>query len=632
MRKLILGTAGHIDHGKTSLVRALTGTDTDRLPEEKRRGITIDLGFAALTLPSGVHVGIVDVPGHDAFVRNMLAGATGIDLALLVVAADEGVMPQTREHFAILELLGVRAAVVALTKTDLVEVDWLELVRDDVRELLAHSPLANAPILDVSAKSGSGLDTLVQALDRAASDLTDRTSDDLFRLPIDRVFTIQGTGTVATGTVWSGTLARDDSVVVLPDGRSSRVRGLQAHGQDRPTVVAGERAAIALAGTGRDEVARGQTLVRGTGWRAATMLTVRLRVLRSAPPIRTRQRIRFHLGTAEVLGRIALLESTSVEPGQDTWAQLRLEQAVVARARDRFVIRAYSPVMTIAGGTIVEPYAPKRRRIDAATAATLEAVRSAGPEDALAGLLSTAGWSGIEQESVAVLLGRTPDEVAAALAALHDADRATPLGTRIFDHEIVLEAIRLVEGTVDRIHEAHPLRPGGDRDELRRSLPPLAPPDLAETAIARLVANGRLVAVGPALRRAGFTPQLSQDQRDALDHIAAAIAAAGLAPPSTAELPNPLRARADLMDLIRLLEQAGTVLALRHDLFIDRTALDTAIAGLRTRHGESGAALTPAEFRETFGVSRKYLIPLLEYLDRAGITTRHGDARTVNPL
>src|SRR5690606_6716769 len=317
MPHLVLGTAGHIDHGKTALVRALTGVDTDRLAEEKRRGITIDLGFANLRLPDGQELAVVDVPGHEAFIRNMLAGATGIDIVLLVIAADEGVMPQTREHLAIVDLLGVRCGVVAITKVDLVEREWLDLVMEDVRAALADTPFADAPLVPVSARTGEGLDALVAAIADAARATAERDHDDLFRLPIDRVFTIRGTGTVVTGTVWSGRLRVGAAVRVLPQDLHARVRGAQVHGRDAPCVSAGQRAALALAGVERDQLGRGDVIVADEAWAATTRLTALVRVLPASPwPLRTRQRVRFHLGTAEIMGRVRPLDAPEIPPGQ----------------------------------------------------------------------------------------------------------------------------------------------------------------------------------------------------------------------------------------------------------------------------------------------------------------------------
>jgi selenocysteine-specific elongation factor len=630
MRRLILGTAGHIDHGKTALVHALTGTDTDRLPEEKRRGITIDLGFASLTLPSGTELGIVDVPGHEAFVRNMLAGATGIDLALLVVAADEGIMPQTREHLDILELLRVPRLVVALTKMDLVEPEWLELARDEVAETLATGPFAGAPLVPVSAITRSGLDTLVATLEAAAGSAPMRDADDLFRMPIDRVFSMQGTGTVVTGTVWSGSLTRDRTVRILPAGRDARIRGIQVNGQERDAIGPGERAAIALASIPRDATRRGDTLVSGPGWIPASMLTARVRLLPDATPLRTRRRVRFHLGTAEVLARVVVLDGDEIAPGADGLVQFRLEAPVVARARDRFVLRSYSPVCTIAGGAIIEPVARKRRRLPPDVLTNLERIASTDPNQALQAAVDDAAWYGLDATGLAIRLGTTP--AAADLAVEYAAanGRALLAGGRLFDAAIRDTARDLVLATVDRVHRNQPLRAGADRDELRRALPAWTPVELAEVIIADLLRDGVIVAEASTVRRRDYVLRLSADQQAALARIAATFAAAGLAPPHPGDLPPPLPQRADLTPLIRMLEADGTLVPLRPDVYLQRDVLDRAILAVQTRFGGQDN-VTPAMFRDLFGISRKHLLPLLEYLDRMGVTTRDGDVRRVQP-
>jgi selenocysteine-specific elongation factor len=630
MRRLILGTAGHIDHGKTALVHALTGTDTDRLPEEKRRGITIDLGFAHLALPSGAAVAIIDVPGHEAFVRNMLAGATGIDFGLLVIAADEGVMPQTLEHLAILELLGVRSLVVALTKSDLVEADWLGLVTEEVRETIARGPFARAPLVATSATTGQGLDTLVAALDVAAAAISPRDPADFFRMPIDRVFTVQGTGTVVTGTIWSGRARRDQPLRLVPGGRDVRIRALQVHGQVRDEVGPGERAALALAGVPRDATRRGDTLVSGSGWAAASMLTVRLAVLPGSGPVRTRRRVRFHLGTGEVLGRVVVLDGPEIAAGDEGWAQLRLEEPVVARALDRFVLRAYSPVVTIAGGTVIEPQAPKRRRLTPADAAMLASLAEDPVDAVLRTTLTASGWAGVDPTTLAVRLGRPEAAILNAIDQALERGAAVRTGGRLFDASIQGDARSLILGAVERVHRDHPLRPGADRVELRRALPPWSSADLAESAIAGLIADGTLVTTGSALRKVDYVTRLTEDQQGALDEIIAAFASAGLAPPTPAELPPNLGRRPDLGELLRILEADGRLVPLRPDLYVHPPSLAAAVTDLRARLGGRDT-LTPADFRDLFGITRKHLIPLLEHLDRAGVTTRHGDARSVNP-
>ncbi|HEY5864081.1 MAG TPA: selenocysteine-specific translation elongation factor, partial [Candidatus Tectomicrobia bacterium] len=354
MKQIVLGTAGHIDHGKTSLIKALTNIDTDRLKEEKERGITIDLGFAYLQLTKDIQLGIVDVPGHERFVKNMLAGVGGIDLVVLVIAADEGVMPQTREHLAICELLQVREGLVALTKIDMVEPDWLELVQEDTAEFLRGTFLEGKPIVPLSSRTGEGLDTLLETLRSLCAALTPRSTTGPVRLPIDRVFSMRGFGTVVTGTLFSGSLSLEDRVEVLPGHDTARVRGLQVHNQAMPVAVAGQRTAVNLQGLEKSELQRGAVLTTPGRFPVTYMLDVTLRLLAEAPrPLKHRDRVRFHVGTSEIMGRVILLDGDTLQPGQETFAQLHLEEPTVAAAQDRYVLRSYSPVQTVAGGVVL---------------------------------------------------------------------------------------------------------------------------------------------------------------------------------------------------------------------------------------------------------------------------------------
>lgn len=627
MRRLVLGTAGHIDHGKTTLVRALTGIDTTHLPEEKRRGITIDLGFARLPLGNDIEAGVVDVPGHEAFIRNMLAGATGIDLALLVVAADEGVMPQTREHLAILELLGIRAAVVALTKADLVDEEWLALVSDDVRTELAAAGFADAPILPVSGVTGEGVEELRAELAQVASAVLRRPAADLFRLPIDRVFTVKGTGTVVTGTVWSGGLGRDAGVRVLPAGIEARVRGLQVHGQAVARIEAGQRAAVALAGVDRERLARGDVLVTDAAWQSTTLATARLRVLRSAPPLRARQRIRFHLGAAEVLGRVALIEGREIAPGEEAWVQLRLEAPIVARAGDRFVIRSYSPVTTIGGGRIAEVAPARRKRLAPEDARSLGLFLDGAPADAVRALVDGAGWAGFDLARLPVATPCAPEAVRAAVAALEAAGVVTRIGARLFRSADLDHARTVLLDAVDRHHAQRPIEPGIPHEELRRALPPRCPSALADAVLAGLLGDGTLRTVpGGMLARAGFAPALPAEQRAVAEQIVARIASAGLTPPLIGELPPPLRDHPDLRAILRFLERDAQLVPVSADLYIAPGALRDAVAVIR-RQVPADRALTPAEFKEILGISRKYLIPLLEHFDRTNVTVRRAEGR-----
>ena len=631
MISAVMGTAGHIDHGKSALVRALTGVDPDRLPDEKRRGITIDLGFARLPIDDTTSVSIIDVPGHEAFVRNMLAGATGIDFVLLVIAADEGVMPQTREHLAIIELLGIRRGVVALSKVDLAEPEWLDLVQDDVRQLIASTALREAPIVPVSARTGEGLDVLRARIAEAAAAATARNAGDLFRMPVDRVFTVRGTGTVATGTVWSGALARDAQVRVLPAGFSARVRTLQQHGVECAEVVAGSRAAVALAGVERTAFGRGDVIVTGDGWEPAGVLTVELRVLEDAPaPLRLRQRVRVHVGTAEVVGRLALTRD-ALEPGTVDFAQLRLEQPIVARAGDHFVLRSWSPVHTIAGGIVLEPTAGKRKRYpppvrDALGVLARElAVRSgertvADSARVVTATLSLAGHDGLRRASLPIVTGLDPGMADAAVRACEDAD---VVGDRI----VPAHALRTIESSIlDAVadwHRRHPMLDGIERDALRTTL---GEPPLFDAALARLLEQGSVVAAGNAVARPEHSPVLDADAERARNQLAKIYRNAGLEPPDLDELPPELATRPDLALLIRFLERDGTLIRLSATRLIHTAALSEAVAAVRTQL-TIGQELGIAEFKDVLKLTRKHLIPLLEHMDRMGVTRRVGDRR-----
>jgi selenocysteine-specific elongation factor len=616
MRRLVLGTAGHIDHGKTALVRALTGQDTDRLPEEKRRGITIDLGFAHLVLPA-CEYGVVDVPGHESLVRNMLAGASGIDLMLLVIAADEGVMPQTREHLAIMELLAVRAAVVAITKVDMVDPEWLELVCDEVRTELGHYRFAAAPIVPVSAVTGMGLERLRAELGAAAANCPDRTATDLFRLPIDRVFTVRGTGTVVTGTVWSGQVGHDSVLRALPAGIPVRARGLQRHGAPAQRAGAGERIALAVA-VPRAALRRGDTLVDHPAWQPATNLTTHLSVLPDAPPLRRRQRVRVHLGTSEVLARCATFGVEALGPGETAWVQLRLEQPVVARAGDRFVIRSYSPVHTIAGGIVAEPAAYRRKQLDHTTAGLLEAILR-GP-DRVAAAVRLAGREGLPAAALPVVTGLSPITLEQGLSG--DVYAA---GDRLFPAAGISNLRERLLAAVRDYHHAHPLEPGISREELRRAAPD-TPTPLLEQLVAALLAEGHLAGDRAALSISEFQPSPSPEQQRLANALESILQQAGLAAPRLAELPPDLRDHRDLLTLARHLVHERRIIALAHDHFVHPAAVQQAAVKLERAFAEHPRQ-SASNLKEVLGVTRKHLIPLLEYFDRIGLTRRDGDDR-----
>ncbi|HEY7895290.1 MAG TPA: selenocysteine-specific translation elongation factor, partial [Gemmatimonadaceae bacterium] len=611
---MILGTAGHVDHGKTALVKALTGVDTDRLAEEKRRGITIDLGFAPLDLGADGVLGVVDVPGHEAFVRNMLAGATGVDLVLLVIAADEGVMPQTREHLAILDLLGVRGGVIALTKCDLVDDEWLGLVREDVQALVAGTALEGAPMVQTSVISGRGLDVLRDTLARAVRALPSRDAADLFRLPIDRAFSVRGTGTVVTGTVWSGRLERDASVRVLPGGAPARVRNIESHGATVSAAMPGTRSAIALAGVGVSELGRGSVLVADDAWTASPVLLAQVALLPEAPrALGPRTTVRFHLGTVDVGARI-VAAGGALAPGGRKHARVVLDAPIVARAGDRFVLRSASPLATIGGGVVADP-APAQRRprpwtSDAAT-----------PAHRLAEVLHHAGPLGVAIASLPVRVGAHPAHLAQLLAAAPDARQ---VGDVLYAGAVVgaLEARFLT--LVNEHHAAFPLDPGAPLQSVRART--TANPGLADLIVETLVRGQRVQVTGGLVMRHGWSPTLDQRARTTLDGIARALDQADREPPSVDELEQQFGS--DAIAVLKMLERQGRAVQVAPDRYYAAQALDRMEAQLRSAMAD-GREKSPSDLRDVLGVSRKYLIPLLEYADRTGLTVRRASGRVI---
>jgi len=618
-RTFVIGTAGHIDHGKTALVKALTGVDTDRWEEEKRRGITIDLGFAPLPLGGDLHASVVDVPGHEGFVKNMLAGATGIDVALLVIAADEGIMPQTEEHLAIVELLGVRRGVPVLTKRDLVDAEWLGLVRADVAKRLKSSRVRWEDPIAVSALTGDGLNDLRAALVRVAADLAERPAADLFRLPIDRVFAVAGAGTVVTGSTWSGTAAVGDSVRLLPLDREVRVRSIEVHGQATERAAPGRRTALALVGVAKEELVRGHVAVTGRGWRATTTLDVALELLPGVrKPLTARTRIRVHLGTAEVLGRV--VQVRSISPGENGLARLLLERPLVARGGDRFVVRSFSPVTTIGGGVVLDPFPPKRPRVSERGLALDQP-----PQERLVRLVEEAGLGGVAVGDLPIRLGIPPNDVASVTEAAGKG--VLTVGDVLVSRRAVTTEIERLAGLVVAHHEVHPLDPGLPLQALRAAVKaPAAVLDL-------LVAHGlkkqafELAEGGAAVRRPGWKAALSARAGDAGGRLAQRLAEARWQLPTVAELQREF-ADPTVPALLAHLAREGAVERVDQDRYAVKQALEEFRRAVETTLRELGSA-TPAQFRDRLGLTRKYLIPLLEWADRRGITNRQGDTRVL---
>lgn len=632
-RTAILGTAGHIDHGKTTLVAALTGVDTDRLQEEKDRGISIDLGFAELA-GDGVRLGVVDVPGHEGFVRNMLAGATGMDVALLVVAGDEGVMPQTREHLAILSLLGVRRLVVALTRIDLADPDWLELVEDEVAEVVEAEGWRDAMVLRVSARSGEGVEALRQRLLDEGRRAARRRDDDLADLPIDRVFTVRGTGTVVTGTLLSGRIAVGDRVTILPGEMKARVRGVQIHGRDVEGAGPGSRTAVALTGEAIQPptVTRGLRVVGGEGWEATHRITVAFRVLAGRGWTLTHnQRVRVHLGTAEVMARCVLFGAGEIGEGESGWGQLRLETPLVTRGGERGVIRSYSPVTTIAGIRVIEPAAPRRARGSEPGALRLDVDPDAPPAERVAAVLERAGTAGVQTAALPVQTGLPPDEVTAALATLAEGGaRTTPRGRVVAGAVAEALAAEMV-AAVERAHADQPWSPGVGVEMLRARISPDAAEGVADLLLDELAATGVLEVDAGRARRAGFQVRLDEARQRLRDDVLTLVREGGLAPPFVEEWPEHFRADPALGALVEELVRRGALVELDHTLYLEGTAARKAVAEVRRRLG-GREGLGPADFREALPVTRRHLLPILAWLDRTGVTIRDAGGERTVPL
>jgi selenocysteine-specific elongation factor len=627
-RRFVVGTAGHIDHGKTALVKALTGVDTDRWEEEKRRGITIDLGFAPLPLSGDLQASVVDVPGHEGFVKNMLAGATGIDVALLVIAADEGVMPQTEEHLAIVELLGVRRGVPVVTKRDLVDDEWLALVRTEVAARLKTSRVRWGPPIAVSALTGQGLDELRAALAGLAGDLPERPEADLFRLPIDRVFAVAGAGTVVTGSTWSGTVAVGDSVRLLPTARGggkdreTRVRSIEVHGEAAERAVPGRRTALALVGVDKEELDRGDVAVTGPGWAATATLDVALELLPGArKALAVRTRIRVHLGTAEVLGRVAQVRS--IAPGETGLARLLLERPLVARGGDRFVVRSFSPVTTIGGGVVLDPFPPKRPRVSERGLSAQQP-----PGERLARFVEEAGLRGVPVRDLPVRLGILPGDVSGVIdgagkGVLRSGD--VLVGRRALSAEV-----ERLAGLVAAHHEAHPLDPGLSLQALRAAVAAPGGAAVLDLLVEHGVKKQAFEVVGAVVRRPGWKAALEARAGDSGSRLVRRLAEARWQVPTVAELQNEF---ADLAvpALLAHLAREGGVEQVDQERYAAKPALDEFRGVLEATLRELGQA-TPAQLRDRTGLTRKYLIPLLEWADRRGITRRQGDARVLARL
>ena len=631
MKYTILGTAGHIDHGKSTLVKALTGTDPDRLKEEKERGITLDLGFASLDLPGGNRLGIVDVPGHEGLIKNMLAGVGGIDMVMLVIAADEGIMPQTREHLAICDLLHVKQGLIALTKMDAAEKDWLALVQDEVRDFIKGTFLEKAPIVPVSAKTGENLDRLKQELDKLAKAVAPKSPNGILRLPIDRVFTMKGFGTVITGTLLSGTISQDQEVDILPKGITTKVRGIQSHNQAAQRAIAGQRTAVNLQGVEKDQISRGDTIVTKGFFKTTRNLDCSLFMLKQATRgIKTGTRIRFYNNTQEAIGRVTLVGSSELNPGDEGYVQFRLEQPVLIQHGDRFIIRFYSPMETLGGGMVLHPH-PRRHR----NSTMQESVKNLGILDTgslderLGVIVAGRALAGMEEAEVIGSVAADKAEILAALAALVQ-KKAIVRVDNLYVHTNHLAALeKKVLDLIAEFHKANSLKPGIDKEEVKGMLKVRLHPKALNMAMDGLIRKKQVETEGSKIRLPGFKPAVGKDQGLYKNKIVEAIKKGGSQPPVREELPALFGITdKDAKDLLKLLAEEGRVVRINDSLYLDKAVLEAIKADL-LKHLQEKKEIIVAEFRDIAKTSRKFAVPILEHFDSQKLTQRIGDKRVL---
>jgi len=631
LKQIILGTAGHIDHGKTSLIKAVTGIDTDRLKEEKLRGITIELGFASMDLPGGQHIGIVDVPGHEKFVKHMVAGATGIDIVALVIAADEGVMPQTREHMEICSLLDIKHGFVALTKIDLVDEEWLEFVSDDIKEFLKGTFLEDSPIVPVSSATGKGIPEFIKTLDELSVLIPVRTSTGLFRLPVDRVFSMKGFGTVITGTLISGNIRVGDTIMIYPSNITSKVRGIQVHNHSVDNAEAGMRTAINFQGLDKSSVARGNVLSTPSSLKTSFMVDTLVHYLKSnKKSAKNRTRIRFHTGTSEILGVLILLDKDELLPGETTLAQIRLDSPVALVKDDRFVIRSYSPIRTIGGGHILNPIPQKHKRFKPEVIKLLKGLVDNIPEEIISSHADASDYAGVSFADLKIMTNLPEKQLDNTLQALLSKKTIVCFDreNRIYIHNNGIENLKKeMLDYLSNYHKSNPLKAGMPKEELRSKFYFALEIKLFSLMLNLMIKDKVIIQEENTVHLSSHTVSLKVDQADIRTKILDAYVKGGLTPPYFKELSKSFdldskRAK----DMLMLLVDEGFLLKVKEDLYFHAEAvneLKNRLVDYLKSHGE----ITTPQFKEIASVSRKYLIPLIEYFDSTNVTLRVGDSR-----
>ncbi|MBU1194113.1 MAG: selenocysteine-specific translation elongation factor [Proteobacteria bacterium] len=630
-KNIILGTAGHIDHGKTSLVKALTGIETDRLKEEKERGITIELGFALLDLPNGQHVGIVDMPGHEKFVKNMVAGSSGIDVVAMVIAADEGVMPQTREHMEICNLMGIRHGMIALTKIDMVDEDLLEMAMEDIHEFIQGTFLEGKPIVPVSAVKNMGMDQFVSTLETICTHIPPRKFSSIFRLPVDRVFSMKGFGTVITGTLMSGSIHVGDDIMVYPSQIVSKVRGVQVHSHSVETAGPGTRTAINFQGLDKDSVNRGDILSTPGALIETYMVDAHFHYLKSnTRPAKARTRVRFHSGTSEILGYMVLLDREELAPGEEACVQFRLESPICCIKDDRYVIRSYSPVRTIGGGAILNPASQKHRLFDKKVTQGLENLLLEDMEQTISFFLSLKGYQGLSFPHLKVMTNIPDKKLAAALqkmlakqdVILTDKEKQIYIIGSFFDE--FKEKLTL---QLEKYHTANPLKDGMPTQELKSKFQYIDDTKFFNSLFAKLEKEGLIILDKNIIKLSTHTVALKVDQSEIKEKIKKIYQAAGLTPPFFRTVCDDLNLdKKNAADVLHMLIQENTIVKTKDDLYFDAGKINDLTDAL-TEYLKKNESITTPEFKDMVNISRKYVIPLIEYFDSINLTIRVGDTR-----
>jgi len=635
MKHIIVGTAGHIDHGKTTLIKALTGRNTDRLKEEQKRGITIDLGFTYFDLPSGNRVGIIDVPGHEKFIRNMLAGVVGIDIVMLVVAADEGVMPQTVEHLAIMDLMGIEKGFVVLTKADLVDDEWIEMVKEEIREEVKGTFLENAPIIPVSSTEKKGIDKVIAMIEELSTTVNDNNVDDTPRLPVDRVFSIQGIGTIVTGTLISGAFKVGDEVQIFPGNKLGRIRSLQVHGEDTQVAYAGQRVAINIAGIKKEEVERGDVVAPKDSMKETSMLDVKVKILDNVEHIiQNRARLRLYIGTKEVLCRIVILDKEELNPGDEAFAQLRLEENVVAKRGDRFILRFYSPMYTIGGGKVLESNPNKKKRFDSKAIAELKIKESGDSEDIIERIILDNSKNFPSIKEISISNAMLEDKVKKDVETLAKKDKVILFNLTKAVYVIHKDFFEKVKKEIldylASYHKKYPLRMGVLKEEVRSRYLNKAKPIVGEKFLDLLIEKGLIEQHKDKIALKGFIIQLNQMQLKIKENIIENFKENGFIPPKREEVIEKFSSDyQEGEEVFNYLVEKGEIIKLNEEVYLHRDDYEKALELVKDFINKNGQ-ITVADYRDLLNTNRKVALGLLEYFDALKITRREGNMRKLN--